>query len=364
MVNFLVSNTLLASHNLTCDEFTKMCVYAEKEIEKKGYRQDSSYRKKAESDFARDILIDYQKKRFTICSKKMGPIFFDNGLVKKVSAGLEVHTSGAAKAGKVKEVARLVNKELHEITRREIDFEERFGEVRSLARYTGKKGTPKTTYTQRLYSHDLFRLICAKIPYDIGKIIWAVGAVVETMHSQDSVHGDLKLWNILYSKKRIKVSDFGNSLRPKIDEPYTFFPGYGTTQYSAPEHLLQNQKNMLQEDLLQKKANDCFALGCILYTLLFKRNIPWAKDMQEGIQKADETSAKNADSTIRKERGKLLTRSSQPYYKLLMRLLDPLPKNRLTAGELMQKLDEDNRLMILAEVCCRKEARRNLVLIH
>lgn len=357
MGTYLIHDALLASHKLSRDEFTALCAYAEKELKKRPDRTDCVYRNREANKISRALLIDFKKKRFTICSKRLGPIFIENGLVKKVSAALEVHLT----TGKVKEVARLVNKADQEITRREIGFEERFGEVRSHARYTSKKDVPKTTYTQKLYTCDLLKLVRKKIPFDFEKIIKAIAHTLEEMHAEDVVHADLKSANVLYSEKRIKISDFGHALKPTVDESYTNFDGYATSAYTSPEHLPQNEETKLADEIQQAKADDCFALGCIIYELAHKAYIPWAKSMEAAIDEGDTVASKKADEMIAKERHRLLVSKKNPYAKLVARLLDPLPKNRLTISQLVQGLEskpkEENNLFLLAEVCSRPEAR-------
>lgn len=356
MINHSISEALLSRHTLTRTEFSACCVYAEKALKRRPERTDCVYHNKETSTLSRALLIDYKRKRFTICSKKLGPIFVDNGLVKKVSAALEVQPA----TGKVKEVARLVNKADQEITRREIGYEARFGEVRSHARYTSKKDVPKTTYTQRLYTCDFWKLVKKQLSFDLEKAVKVVARVLGKMHSEDVVHGDLKAQNMLYSKKRSKIADFGHARKPKVDERYSFYSGYATSAYTAPEHLAQNEKTKLEDETLQAKADDCFALGCVIYELAHKAGIPWGNSMEAAVDEGDMVASKKADETIAKERHRLLVSKKVPYAKLIVRLLDPLPKNRLTIPQLMEGLDpkpkEESNLFLLAEACSRPEA--------
>jgi len=82
------------------------------------------------------------------------------------------------------------------------------------------------------------------------------------MHSQLICHRDLKLENILVSdRKRIKIIDFGFSIRTPEDVKLKIF--CGTSSYMAPEIVRKSEYDGFKGDM--------WALGVLLYVLLTGR---------------------------------------------------------------------------------------------
>lgn len=346
-----ISLDLLSRHSLSLDQFSLLRAYGLEQLSQKRKLLDCFYRSTKETRINRAVLINFSEKSFTILSKRYGSVYKTNSLVKKFSIGIEV------KLNQITEVARLVNKENQEITTREIGYERRFGEVRSLATYTSKKGIAKKTYTQTLYTNTLCAFSRSKTPFCPRSIIHSITDQIVLMHSQGIVHGDLKLGNVLYRNSLVKVGDFGCTFAPNDEEPFACSEGYGTLAYSAPEHLPQNQADKLEDSLEQAKADDLFAIGCMWYELTHKKEVPWAAPMNDCLMVGDPTIGEKAFSRLVLERNKLLLDSNIECAKVLFCLLDPLPKNRINAFELQKKLQTvdkkpaEDGLILLAKVC-------------
>jgi serine/threonine protein kinase len=88
-------------------------------------------------------------------------------------------------------------------------------------------------------------------------------SAIKACHSQGIIHRDLKLENVLFESKarsRIKIVDFGIAGRctPSITDK----TDAGTLRFMAPEVLKGS-------DTKASPAIDIWALGCMLYCMLF-----------------------------------------------------------------------------------------------
>ncbi len=85
------------------------------------------------------------------------------------------------------------------------------------------------------------------------------------IHAQGVVHGDLKPDNILITAKtkQVKLIDFGLATLTKNQQKASA----GTLTYMAPEVVAQGKRS---------KKSDLYALGLIIYQLLYKGQLPFA----------------------------------------------------------------------------------------
>ncbi|KAF2074995.1 hypothetical protein CYY_003691 [Polysphondylium violaceum] len=96
------------------------------------------------------------------------------------------------------------------------------------------------------------------------KWIYQIACGVHAIHSQHTIHRDLKSENIFITEYSIKIGDFG--LATTYD---TSIKGMaGTYYYSSPE-VLQNKEYC--------RPADIFSLGCIYYEMCTMRLLPLAK---------------------------------------------------------------------------------------
>lgn len=108
-------------------------------------------------------------------------------------------------------------------------------------------------------------------------------SAVQYCHSKNVVHRDLKLENILFTESnQIKICDFGLSTTvTDTDDPLSTYCGSKT--YAAPELFKGNPYS--------GRPVDIWALGIILYTLLFGR-FPWRSTDSTGNLVAEITSGR------------------------------------------------------------------------
>ncbi|CCH61282.1 hypothetical protein TBLA_0E02290 [Henningerozyma blattae CBS 6284] len=112
---------------------------------------------------------------------------------------------------------------------------------------------------------DLFDLIEFRtdMTEDEAKLIFKqVASGLQHLHSLGIVHRDIKDENVIIdSKGYVKIIDFGSAAYVK-NGPFDVF--VGTIDYAAPEVLAGNP--------YEGKPQDIWALGILLYTIIFKEN--------------------------------------------------------------------------------------------
>ena len=112
---------------------------------------------------------------------------------------------------------------------------------------------------------DLYDIIEIKrdmIEYEAKYIYFQIVAALNHMHINGIVHRDIKDENIIVDKDYfVKLIDFGSAAWVK-DGPFGVF--VGTIDYAAPE--------VLNGQPYEGKSQDVWAMGVLLYTLIFKEN--------------------------------------------------------------------------------------------
>ena len=109
------------------------------------------------------------------------------------------------------------------------------------------------------------------------KIIYDTSKGLDHMHSLETpiAHRDIKIENILKKGKNYKLCDFGSSSDLTIDpkkcdknylgEQFSSFDKFTTFMYRPPEMCDQYCKYLINEKV------DVWMLGCVLFTILFKK---------------------------------------------------------------------------------------------
>ena len=164
---------------------------------------------------------------------------------------------------------------------------------------------------------------------NIRKIFKGIAKGVEHLHRQNIAHRDLKLENILIGEgDEIKVSDFGFARpcpsrttrfgRKKSMKSDTFC---GSQPYAAPEILSGTKYDPLQADI--------WSLGVVLY-ILITGEFPFAESLNSDMV---EMQMRRQWCIPRHLRGRI----SGKCERLLEELLEPSPKHRLTAAQVLKK---------------------------
>jgi serine/threonine protein kinase len=98
---------------------------------------------------------------------------------------------------------------------------------------------------------------------------------IHDLHSVGVVHRDIKLHNVLIRAGEVKLIDFGAATIVSEDmalqSPVIRLPIKGTLGYLAPEVLAQASTHVFECHLAELPALDMFALGAVVYQLLYGR---------------------------------------------------------------------------------------------
>lgn len=110
-------------------------------------------------------------------------------------------------------------------------------------------------YLKKMYRKLGDTMYYKKVPFYISDILKGV----QYIHSKGYIHFDLKLDNLIYYNRHIKIIDFGFTLEEK--ELRKVIVQWGTPGYTAPEiHR--------EIPLLVGYGSDIWSLGCVLVTLM------------------------------------------------------------------------------------------------
>ncbi len=121
---------------------------------------------------------------------------------------------------------------------------------------------------------DLFDCLCegkpsSIPPYVLLKFMITMLGVLQTLHSKNIVHRDIKLANIIFNKTDLKLVDFGfGCMIDSQDIIIKCKPNKaGTPRYISPEVLGKKYK----DDINIYKSSDVWALGVTFYALANKK---------------------------------------------------------------------------------------------
>jgi serine/threonine protein kinase len=293
-------------------------------------------------------------------SKKHGTLRAE-GTFKRVTDAVEV--APYKERAVARRIIRMVTKADHDISDREIDFEERYGNILSWTRYQSKNRPyeTKTMILQEAFDNDLYLYTKytsgnqrKKLEFnELLEVLLQAASTLHEMHEDGLAHRDVKIKNVLYRKTsdgkvEAKLIDFGHSYR--IDEgkyPKKRAKGYGTLRYTSPD-ALEFPKNTSNPRLLAQ-AEDMYALGCLIYEVYFQKVLPWGSDTykackdkengQQHRQKAIKLQKKEAKRLLEKSQEKPGKPESELMW-ICARLLEPDPKLRMRMPEFLVALKE------------------------
>ena len=153
---------------------------------------------------------------------------------------------------------------------------------------------------------------------------------VNAMHSQNPpiAHRDLKIENILKKKRYYKLCDFGSAsdelFDPKIsdefvkEQNFANFEKHSTLYYRAPEMCDRYGEHIVNEKV------DIWALGCVLYTMIFK---------EQPFMNAQKLEIINGNYNFPKDEQKLY---SEKFLDLIRAMLTPNPEERPNIMQVME----------------------------
>lgn len=346
-------------HKLTPLDSMAISLFAEKKLEELAGKTQAVYYRGCDEGINRSLVVDPKRHTFTILSKKYGTLEAE-GTFKKVTDAVEV--SPFQETASAHRVVRMVSKIDHEISDREIELEERYGQILSWTRYPAKNRPyeTKTCIIQEAYDSDLYLFTKYTSSHDrkklstqeIVEILSQVTQTLHQMHEDGFAHHDFKVKNVLIRRNQkgkieAKLIDFGHSFRIN-KERYAKkrAKGYGTLRYTSPD-TLEHPKDLSDINLLAK-ADDMFALGCLMYEVYFQKRLPWADDTYKACKDKENKSHRvDAVKIITKKAHQLYEmsrdtkdRKESEFLKIMSRLLEPDPRKRMKIAEFLVALSE------------------------
>jgi serine/threonine protein kinase len=118
-------------------------------------------------------------------------------------------------------------------------------------------------FTLDLIEVDFQKDGMVKWKFMMGELIDAV----RCLHEQNVAHRDLKLQNIMFDEKQLKLIDFGHSCHIPSNG-FTCDQQVGTPYYMSPEAA--KKYSLTPEELY---ASDIWAIGMVMFTLAYKRKL-------------------------------------------------------------------------------------------
>eukprot|EP01125_Pyxidicula_operculata_P019607 TRINITY_DN7118_c0_g1_i2.p1 TRINITY_DN7118_c0_g1~~TRINITY_DN7118_c0_g1_i2.p1 ORF type:complete len:497 (+),score=116.54 TRINITY_DN7118_c0_g1_i2:29-1519(+) len=162
---------------------------------------------------------------------------------------------------------------------------------------------------------------------DASLLMKQIITAVDYLHQNNIVHRDLKPENILLdsSFKTIKIADFGLATLVKNDNQ-ELFDIVGTLPYMAPEMVYLRHK--IEPIVGYNKGTDIWALGVILYVLLFGC-YPFTAHDDEGLMEQIEVGDWSWN-------GRDVDHVSDTGKKFIEWMLEVHPKDRPTSRQLLE----------------------------
>lgn len=170
------------------------------------------------------------------------------------------------------------------------------------------------TIEQPLMFESLVTLLHSPLKLTFAKILLKLCNGISMLRSVNVIHGNLKPSNILFDRDGIlKISDYCvNSIRDITLLPLSYY------NYLTPEQLFDNEIN---------HYSDIWGIGCIIYYLLYEKNI------FEGQSKSE-----IKDSIINCEKLKLRN-DGDIYTELIKKCLKLNPRKRICMSELVRTIE-------------------------
>jgi hypothetical protein len=347
-----ISNIPSKYHNLSPFEMIQLCLEAEHTLDIHPDKTTTAYLRASVENLPRSMVIDFQRKKFTILSGKHGALEASGGF-KKVTDAIQLMQNEAGEPV-AKRMVKLVNKADKLIYDKELEYEKRFGNIDSIIYYKPKyaNSNDKTAILADAYDHDMYIYTGytstekrQKLSFgELLTVLEQIGNALQKMHSEGVVHRDVKTKNILFQKTavdgiKVKLCDFGHTDEPKNEIVHVSKARrHGTVRYSAPEVLEFSSGK--HNPFFEQKAIDMYGLGMVIYELFYQKPCPWAHDVFRALKHNEKDSKVKALSAQKKKAVELFEESAQEPHTperglitIMAKLLDPDFTQRMQIDE-------------------------------
>lgn len=231
-----------------------------------------------------------------------------------------------------------------------------------VSEYENADGKAKIEWIEERYDTDLKPFLefgrkpnAPKLaPQLLVQILLTVGLKLQEMHTQSFIHNDVNGTNILLKRLadgsyKIKLSDFGAAYNLNDEKyPREDSSGYGTSANTSPEHFGSIPK--LEDPTEQGMSDDMYALGCMIYVLIYGVEIPWARVVRMAVDERKPTPALPARlreaferqlseyAKIRADAERCTDPFMQRLFHLALGLLNPNPRMRMPLATFLNNL--------------------------
>lgn len=330
------------------DRLKIACLIEDRFLHKKEEAKSTEYVSMSVSGAPRAFVLNHTNKQFLVLSKEYGTLYKE-GVEHKVS--LATHFTSQDDEVVTKRYARIVNISSEDAKRMQDEIE-RFGDIHNdkflHIDHVTKSGKVKVSLFEELYETDAYASR-ALTPQEIRTVLKEIVHTVSKLHSKGYIHRDIKPSNIMLNLEgefKAKLGDWGK-VWGKSDPafPQGEEPGYGATGSSAPETFTLTKP--LVDAFEEGKAEDLFAIGCVLYHLLTPNQelLPWESAVTRavGTSKENEKSEYTRHAIEDYENGiqelRELTKKEQdpekkPLFEITLALLEADPRKRMTLAAL------------------------------
>jgi serine/threonine protein kinase len=347
-VHYAISKLPKEIHKLSSSQVTKITAFAEQQFQHQTEAPDLRYVDKKESGLTNALVLDKKNRSFFIVSEKIKD---DDrkGHAKKANDAILVQLLPDGATAK------------HYVQLRGYSSPQ---ELEWLKKYSGlDTHTVKRPCSRgKKYNHldilqeagrSLFELRENDITLswlDMKDIFLKITTTLSQMHADDVIHNDLKTDNIIVidptkKSKRVAIIDYDHSYNSinklnsnrnnAVDYGFScldwYSGGYACYENSAPEILLEVGR--LQDIAKQEKAEDMFALGCLIHHFVYEEITPWIDDPETNLEKYHAWLEK-----LKLECGDIQGPIEKLIEEVMIALLNPNPAERPTAGEVCQWL--------------------------
>ncbi len=265
---------------------------------------DVCYIPKRKYALARSLVIDSRAGQVYVLSQK-------NGLLQEDGAESKVTSSAVLADARIIPLARSVNitkghtmkqcAKKVQSRQKQAQLEAQLnGDVRLVVTHKGRTNLPKISVFSDRYEGNLSHYCnharvhtAPRLSYEqIEQVMAQITQKLTELHTLKFVHGDLNEKNIVITLREgipyVKIIDFGYSYNGSADFPKSpiFETSYGCPKYTPPEFFKDPTGTKRTASTIEDgQKQDLYALGGILYSLLYGKETAWAQTVHQLIHK-------------------------------------------------------------------------------